>query len=103
MLEHLGKAWPGEGPYGDRVMYSSPVDMAAISEARLDDMIEDSGAGNRKDYARRWITSIRPTDFLNMTLGIANQDRARFDNMPGLNDTPFLTSHSSTTYCACNL
>ncbi|MBQ7247132.1 MAG: hypothetical protein IJS22_03460 [Lachnospiraceae bacterium] len=56
---------------------------AAMRRERLEDMIEGSTAGNRKDYARQWITSINPTDFLNMTLGTRNQNREVFDKMPG--------------------
>lgn len=76
------------GDEEDTVQYQArenePVEERAImSEARIDDLIADSGAGNRNDYARKWITSINPTDFLNMTLGKANQDRAKFDIIPG--------------------
>ncbi|MBQ9879697.1 MAG: hypothetical protein IJM45_04600 [Clostridia bacterium] len=55
---------------------------AIMSEARIDALIKDSGAGKRKDYARRWITSINPTDFINLTTG-KTQDRSVFDRMPG--------------------
>lgn len=55
---------------------------AIMSEDRIDALIESSGAGKRKDYARRWITSINPTDFINLTTG-KTQDRSVFDRMPG--------------------
>ena len=68
---------------------------AVMTEERIDYLIADSGAGSRTDYAQKWITSINPTDFLNMTLGRANQDRAKFDTMPGdydstVNDYDFI-------------
>lgn len=56
---------------------------AIMSESRIDDLIADSSAGKRADYAQAWITSINPTDFLNMTLGEKNQNREKFDMMPG--------------------
>ena len=34
-----------------------------MTKDRIDYLIEDSGAGSRKDYAQAWITSISPTDF----------------------------------------
>lgn len=55
---------------------------AIMSEDRIDALIESSGAGKRKDYARRWITSINPTDFIDLTTG-ETQDRSVFDRMPG--------------------
>ncbi len=75
-----------DAQYQERSGYDiiEPVaERAIMSEARIDDLIADSGAGNRKDYARKWISSINPTDFLNMTLGKTNQDRAKFDIIPG--------------------
>ena len=52
----------------------------SMTTSRIDDLISDSGAGSRKDYARMWITSINPSDFLNMTLQRENQDREVFDS-----------------------
>lgn len=73
-----------EGEAGSQVQKQQRATMTA---ARIDDLIADSGAGSRTDYAQKWITAINPTDFLNMTLGKANQDRAKFDTMPGDYDT----------------
>ena len=56
---------------------------AVMTQDRIDYLIEDSGAGKRQDYAQAWITSINPTDFLNLTLMKSNQNRELFDNMPG--------------------
>ena len=56
---------------------------ATMTASRIDYLIADSGAGMRKDYAQSWITSINPTDFLNLTLMKSNQNRELFDNMPG--------------------
>ena len=56
---------------------------AVMTQDRIDYLIEDSGAGKRQDYAQSWITSINPTDFLNLTLMKSNQNRELFDNMPG--------------------
>lgn len=58
-------------------------DRASMTIARIDSLIEDSGAGSRKDYAQKWITSINPSDFLKMTLGLKGQNREYFDNYPG--------------------
>lgn len=55
---------------------------AVMTTDRIDYLIEDSGAGSRVDYANYWITSISPTDFLNMTLTAAKQDRSAFDKFP---------------------
>ena len=63
--------------------YLSAGGKAVMTKDRIDYLIADSGAGMRKDYAQGWITSIDPTDFLNLTLMRSNQDRAVFDNMPG--------------------
>ena len=78
-----------------RVNNSNRDNGAVMTESRIGDLIDDSGAGNRKDYARSWITSINPTDFLNMTLGLSNQNREKFDRMPGeygstVNDYDFI-------------
>ena len=53
-----------------------------MTEDRIDYLIKDSGAGSRKDYAQKWITSISPSDFLAMTLRRPSQVRETFDNMP---------------------
>ena len=63
--------------------YLSAGGKAVMTKDRIDYLIADSGAGMRKDYAQGWITSINPTDFLNLTLMRSNQDRAVFDTMPG--------------------
>ena len=55
---------------------------AVMKESRIDDLIADSGAGSRTDYARKWITSINPSDFINMTTR-DSQSREKFDTMPG--------------------
>ena len=51
---------------------------AVMSQQRIDYLIEDSGAGSRVDYAQAWITSISPTDFINLTTD-KEQDREIFD------------------------
>lgn len=55
---------------------------ARITKDRLDYLINDSGAGTKKDYAQKWITSINPTDFINMTTS-KTQDREIFDKTKG--------------------
>ena len=78
----------GDRADGRRIKKSSrrdyaKVDSKAVMTAdRIDDLIEDSGAGRRVDYANYWITSISPTDFLNMTTTPAIQDRSAFDKFP---------------------
>lgn len=59
--------------------YSVEENKAVMSKARIDYLIEDSGAGSRKDYAQAWITSISPTDYINLTTDKNSQDRAAFD------------------------
>lgn len=51
--------------------------------SRIDGLIEDSGAGKSKTYAQKWITSINPTDFLNLTLKAESQNMEQFDSRPG--------------------
>ena len=67
--------------YSDRD-YVETNSKAVMTNKRIDYLIEDSGAGKRVDYANYWITSINPTDFLNMTLTKYLQDRSEFDKYP---------------------
>ena len=62
--------------------YVEVASKAVMTTDRIDYLIEDSGAGSRVDYANYWITSISPTDFLNMTLTLSKQDRSAFDKFP---------------------
>lgn len=62
--------------------YVEIASKAVMTTDRIDYLIEDSGAGSRVDYANYWITSISPTDFLNMTLPLNKQDRSAFDKFP---------------------
>ncbi len=57
-------------------------DSAIMTNDRIEGLIEDSGAGRKKDYAQKWITSINPTDFLNLTTD-EWQSRDVFDTLPG--------------------
>ncbi len=63
--------------------YTTLGDKAVMLNDRIDDLIEDSGAGRNKKYAQKWITSISTTDFLNLTLSEARQNREEFDSRPG--------------------
>ncbi len=63
--------------------FDSQEKSAKMTTARIDYLIDDSGAGSNKTYAQKWISTINPTDFLNMTLRTENQDRAVFDTRPG--------------------
>jgi len=56
---------------------------ASMTESRIDYLIADSGAGTRTDYAQSWITSINPTDFLNLTVTEETQNRDVFDKIKG--------------------
>jgi len=58
----------------------SDRDKATMTEERIDWLIRDNGAGKRTDYARGWITSISPTDFINLTTKEFT-DRSKFDSM----------------------
>lgn len=85
----------GYGYYSEDDTYEVEGNKAVMSDKRLNNEIDDSRAGNRSDYAQAWVTSINPTEFLNMTLGERNQNRDVFDNMPGdydstVNDRDFL-------------
>ena len=71
----------GRGRVSNTVAAKSET--VSMTKARIDSLIEDSGAGSRTDYAKAWITSINPTDFLNMTLSEEKQNREYFDTMPG--------------------
>lgn len=55
---------------------------AVMTTERINYLIEDSGAGKRVDYANSWITSISPTDFINITTSFEIQDRDKFDKFP---------------------
>jgi hypothetical protein len=59
--------------------YVQTKSKAVMTDERIDYLIEDSGAGSRQDYANYWITSISPTDFINLTTTEKTQDRAFFD------------------------
>ena len=54
---------------------------AVMTDARIDYLIEDSGSSS-PTYAQKWITSINPTDFINLTTG-KWQNREKFDTLPG--------------------
>jgi len=54
-----------------------------MTDSRIDREIQDSGAGQNKNYAQKWITSISTTDFLNLTLSGELQNRDVFDAYPG--------------------
>ena len=66
----------------DEEGYIENGDSARMTSARIDYLIADSGAGHKKDYAQMWITSINPTDFINLTTDKV-QDRKLFDKYPG--------------------
>ena len=61
--------------------YINSGSKAVMTKNRIDYLIEDSGAGNRQDYAKEWITSISPTDFLKLTTDAETQNRENFDNI----------------------
>ena len=59
--------------------YVAPEKQAVMTEKRIDARIHDSGAKGHPDYARRYITRIRPTDFIDLTVSEANLSRENFD------------------------
>ena len=61
--------------------YSTVGTSAVMTNERIDYLIEDSGSSS-PNYAQKWITSINPTDFINLTTG-KWQDREKFDTLPG--------------------
>ena len=76
-IKDVGNKTPTKDP---DIRYSG---RASMTNERIDELIKDSSAGSRADYAQKWIATISPTDFLNMTLDEKNQNREVFDNMPG--------------------
>ena len=56
-----------------------------LTQERIDYLIEDSGAGNRVDYANTWIASISPSDFIDLTLRYETRVKGRevFDTKVG--------------------
>ena len=65
--------------FSERDSYVEDGNKAVMKKERIDYLIEDSGAGTRKDYARAWIARISPTDYLNLTTSERVQDRDVFD------------------------
>ena len=61
--------------------YIATDSKAVMTTERIDYLIEDSGSSS-PTYAQKWITSINPTDFINLTTG-EYQDREKFDRLPG--------------------
>ena len=52
---------------------------AVMTQKRIDEAIEDSGATN-PGYARKYITRISTTDFIDLTVAKAHMDRNVFDS-----------------------
>lgn len=63
--------------------YTADGNSAVMTQSRIDREIKDSGASSI-GYARKYITRIRPTDFLDMTVSSRNVGREVFDNNPNL-------------------
>ena len=53
---------------------------AVMTQKRIDESIEDSGAKFNPDYARKYITRISPKDFIDLTVSQNHIDRGQFDN-----------------------
>lgn len=69
-----------DGEKSESADYVETNSKAVMTNERIDYLIEDSGAGSRQDYANYWITSISPTDFINLTTTEKTQDRDFFDS-----------------------
>ena len=82
MREKIEAGRKGDKKYSLGDGYVESGNSARMTNDRIDYLIEDSGAGRKKDYAQMWITSINPTDFINLTTGKI-QDRELFDKYPG--------------------
>ena len=56
-----------------------------LTQNRIDYLIKDSGAGSRVDYANKWIASISPSDFIDLTLRYETRIKGRevFDTKVG--------------------
>ena len=53
---------------------------AVMKQKRINDEIEDSGAGRNPTYARKLITRISTSDFIDLTVSQSHIDRGRFDS-----------------------
>ena len=82
MREKIEAGRKGDKKYSLGDGYVESGNSARMTNDRIDYLIDDSGAGRKKDYAQMWITSINPTDFINLTTGKI-QDRELFDKYPG--------------------
>lgn len=82
MREKIEAGRKGDKKYSLGDGYVASGNSARMTNDRIDYLIDDSGAGRKKDYAQMWITSINPTDFINLTTGKI-QDRELFDKYPG--------------------
>lgn len=59
--------------------YVQEGNRAVMTQERLDYLIEDSGAGKRKDYANKWLAKISPKAYLDLTT--EGHSREEFDKM----------------------
>ena len=70
-----------ENKYSAKYDYVIDNNFAVMTRERILREIEDSSAGTNKAYARRYITTISPTDYLNLTTG--TRTREFFDEKIG--------------------
>ena len=63
--------------YSDR-----EIGYGKLTQDRINYLIDDSGAGSNVGYARAWIASINPTDFIDLTINYRTRMKGReaFDN-----------------------
>jgi hypothetical protein len=59
------------------IRYQDRVYNGSLTQERIDDLIHDSGAGSRVDYANMWIASINPSDFIDLTLRYETRNKGR--------------------------
>lgn len=82
--------------------YVEDGNSARMKNERLEGFMHGETSKSRANY---WVTSINPSTFLAMTLGEANQNRDRFDTMPGeydstVNDYDFIEGGLKTSRIA---
>ena len=70
---------------GDEQFQDRYIRYGKLTQNRIDYLIKDSGAGSRVDYANKWIASISPSDFIDLTLRYETRVKGRevFDTKVG--------------------
>lgn len=113
LIQKEQKRKKGTGAKRPRVIgeYNVTGTKAVMQNDRLLREIADSGAGAKQNFAGKWVTSINPSAFLDMTNGREMQKRSNFDKLEGdygsttgeRNFIPDLKNSRQTPYLAIDL